>query len=117
MPTFLSESMNLKIEKAGILSALPYLIMAFVLYAVGFISDLMLKQKMTYTFIRKAFCCGGMLAQSLFMIIMILSNKPVEIIISLMFAVGFGGMAWASFGVNHLDIGAGYANVLMGISN
>ena len=53
-------------------------------------------------------------------------------------SIGLGGMAWASFGVNHLDIGAGvkllfsylplsykifieyfqkYANVLMAISN
>ncbi len=26
-------------------------------------------------------------------------------------------MAWSAFGVNHLDIGAGYANVLMAYSN
>ena len=91
--------------------------MAFVLYFVGYVSDLMSKEKMTFTFIRKLFCCFGLVSQSFFMLIMILSNDTIEIIICLMLAVGFGGMTWASFGVNHLDIGAGYANVLMAISN
>jgi hypothetical protein len=41
------------------------------------------------------------------MLVMIMSTSSFEIVICLMFAVGFGGMTWASFGVNHLDIGAG----------
>lgn len=118
MPTFLSEIMGFKMDKAGFYSALPYLIMAFVLYFIGYASDLMHKEnKFSLTFIRKLFCCSGLLSQSFFMLIMIMSTNSVEIVICLMLAVGFGGMTWASFGVNHLDIGAGYANVLMAISN
>lgn len=99
--------------KAGFYSALPYLIMAFVLYFIGYASDLMHKEnKFSLTFIRKLFCCSGLLSQSFFMLIMILSTNSFEIVICLMLAVGFGGMTWASFGVNHLDIGAGVIFVL-----
>jgi hypothetical protein len=86
---------------------MPYLIMAFVLYFIGFVSDRLIKKNMSYTFVRKLFCCTGLMAQFFFMIVMIFSVHHLPIIISLMLAVGFGGMSWASFGVNHLDIGAG----------
>ncbi len=39
------------------------------------------------------------------------------IIICIIIAIGSCGPAWASFGVNHLDIGAHYAGILMGLSN
>jgi hypothetical protein len=32
-------------------------------------------------------------------------------------AISSCGPAWASFGVNHLDIGGSYAGILMGLSN
>ena len=39
------------------------------------------------------------------------------IIICIIIAIASCGLAWASFGVNHLDIGAHFAGILMGISN
>jgi hypothetical protein len=45
------------------------------------------------------------------------TNHRLLIIICIIIAIGSCGPAWASFGVNHLDIGAHYAGVLMGISN
>ena len=32
-------------------------------------------------------------------------------------ALGLGGLTWAGFGVNHLDVAPRYAAILMGISN
>ena len=32
-------------------------------------------------------------------------------------ALGLGGLTWAGFGVNHLDVAPHYAAILMGISN
>ena len=32
-------------------------------------------------------------------------------------AVGFGGLAWSGFMINHLDIAPRYAGLLLGISN
>jgi hypothetical protein len=39
------------------------------------------------------------------------------IVICIIIAIGSCGLAWASFGVNHLDIGAHFAGILMGLSN
>lgn len=51
------------------------------------------------------------------MILTALSTSSASIVICSTMAIGLGGMPWSAFGVNHLDIGAGYANVLMSISN
>lgn len=72
---------------------------------------------MSYTNVRKIFCCTGFVAQSIFMFMMTLTTSPTLLIIFVTLAIGFGGMPWSSFGVNHLDIGAGYANVLISVSN
>lgn len=45
------------------------------------------------------------------------SRHRALIIVCIIVAIGSCGPAWASFGVNHLDIGAHYAGILMGLSN
>ncbi|RNA37043.1 Vesicular glutamate transporter 1 [Brachionus plicatilis] len=117
MPTFLSDVLNFQIDEAGVLSALPYLIMAKVLYFSGCVSDKLVDQKLDYTQVRKIFCCAGFVLQALFMFAMTLTINRTLLIIFLTLSIGFGGMPWSAFGVNHLDIGAGYANVLMSITN
>jgi ACS family sodium-dependent inorganic phosphate cotransporter len=92
--------------------------MAIMLYTSGYLSDYLLKNnKMSYTLVRKLFCCSGLVAQAFFMVIMALTTNVPLLIICINLSIGFGGLPWSSFGVNHLDIGAGYANVLMSISN
>ena len=107
MPTFFSEIMGYKLDKAGLLSSMPYLVMAIALYLSGNISDLLIERKNSYTNVRKIFCCSGLVVQAIFMFIMTLSSNSTILIICITFGIGFGGLPWASFGVNHLDIGAG----------
>ncbi len=45
------------------------------------------------------------------------ANHRALIILCIIIAIGSCGPAWASFGVNHLDIGGHYAGILMGLSN
>lgn len=117
MPTFLSDILHFEIDEAGVLSALPYLIMAKVLYFSGCVSDKLAEQKLDYTQVRKIFCCAGFVLQAFFMFAMTLTTNRTLLIIFVTLSIGFGGMPWSAFGVNHLDIGAGYANVLMSITN
>ncbi|CAF0792094.1 unnamed protein product [Brachionus calyciflorus] len=117
MPTFLADILNFEIDTAGLLSALPYLIMAKVLYSSGYLSDKLIDRKMEYTKVRKIFCCFGFIAQAIFMFAMTLTYNPTLLIIFVTLSIGFGGMPWSAFGVNHLDIGAGYANAIMSITN
>jgi ACS family sodium-dependent inorganic phosphate cotransporter len=82
MPTFLSETIHYKIDKAGLISSLPYLLMAIMLYSAGYFSDYLLKtNKLSYTIVRKIFCCSGLIAQSFFMIIMALTTNKLILII------------------------------------
>ncbi|CAF4719309.1 unnamed protein product, partial [Rotaria magnacalcarata] len=53
-----------------------------------------------------------------FLLITVLDNEDrALIVVGSIIVIGACGPAWASFGVNHLDIGGNYAAVLMGISN
>ena len=59
IPIFLSETLHFKLDKAGFVAAMPYLIMSFFLYLIGYVSDVLTKNKLSYTFVRKLFCCLG----------------------------------------------------------
>ena len=53
-----------------------------------------------------------------FSIVTLLTERhQTLIIIVITIAIASCGPAWASFGVNHLDIGGHYAGILMGLSN
>lgn len=106
MPTFFTDILHFNINQAGLWSSLPYLIMAKMLYLSGYISDKLIERKLSYTLVRKMFCVIGFTAQCIFMLMMAYINDPTTIIIFVSLAIGFGGLPWASFGVNHLDIGA-----------
>jgi ACS family sodium-dependent inorganic phosphate cotransporter len=80
--------------------------MAKTLYLSGYVSDKLIERKLSYTFVRKMFCVSGFIAQSLFMFSMTFITDPAALIVLLTLAIGFGGLPWSSFGVNHLDIGA-----------
>ena len=76
------------------------------LYFSGYISDKLIERKMSYTFVRKLFCVIGFLVQCIFMLSIIFISSANALIVFVTIAIGFGGLPWASFGVNHLDIGA-----------
>ncbi len=54
----------------------------------------------------------GLVSQGFFMFLITTIINKNAIIAFVTLAVGFGGMAWASFGVNQLDIGSGVCLVL-----
>ena len=57
------------------------------------------------------------IALSLLLATLLDSQHRFGIILCIIIAIGSCGPAWASFGVNHLDIGGPYAGILMGLSN
>ncbi|CAF1423513.1 unnamed protein product [Rotaria magnacalcarata] len=97
LPTFLVESLDFPVDTAGLLAVLPWLLLAISVYLTGIISD-KLVEKYPILYVRK--------------LIMAIYNDDRALIV-----IGACGPAWASFGVNHLDIGGHYAAVLTGMSN
>ena len=65
-------------------------------------------------------CCffyTGFLFQGVFLIVVGYSESKHVAVFGLTMAVGFGGLAWSGFIINHLDIAPRYASLLLGISN
>ena len=88
-------------------SSLPYLVMALFLYLSGFMSDKLIEMRLlSCKFVRRLFCCMGFFIQAFFMFSIVNSSVQFALITFMTLAIGFGGMVWASFAVNLLDIGA-----------
>lgn len=59
----------------------------------------------------------GFMFQGIFLIVVGYSENKNVAVFGLTMAVGFGGLAWSGFIINHLDIAPRYASLLLGISN
>lgn len=105
------------LSQSGLVSALPYMLMAIVVQIAGFLADYLRATMLSTTSVRKLFTCSAFLCQTVFMFLASYVGGPVGALACLTFSVGLGGFAWAGFSVNHLDLAPQYASVLMGISN
>eukprot|EP00795_Rhopilema_esculentum_P016422 gene16422-7830_t len=118
LPTYLKLMLKFDLQKAGFLSALPYLIMTIVIQIGGQLADfLRSSERMSTTTVRKLFTAIGFMSQGLFVIIVGYSTSKNMALFALVMAVGFGGFAWSGFIINHLDIAPRYASLLIGMSN
>ncbi|XP_055531707.1 sialin [Wyeomyia smithii] len=118
LPTFLKDTMHFHLEKTGIISAIPYLVMGIFLFISGYLADLSQdKGWLTTSQVRRYFNCGAFLGQTVFMIVGAYILEPATTITCITIAVGMGAFAWSGFAVNHLDLSPKSAGVMMGISN
>ncbi|TMS36060.1 hypothetical protein L596_003322 [Steinernema carpocapsae] len=105
LPRILSDLASYQLEKAGFVSALPYLMMGIVLLASGQMADFFRKTRHWETVhVRKLFCVGGFIGQTVFMLLASFSSSSAFLIFYLTVSIGLGGLPWASFSVNHLDL-------------
>lgn len=113
-----TDTLGFQLQKAGFLSAAPYLAMGILLSVSGYLADMcQVKGYLTTSQVRRYFNCGGFLAQTIFMMLAAYLLNPIASIMCIVIAVGLGAFAWCGFAVNHLDIAPQHASVLMGISN
>ncbi|CAH0749926.1 unnamed protein product [Diatraea saccharalis] len=118
LPTYMKDVFLFDTSQTGWLSAVPYLAMAVVLQVAGHLADWLLRRGLlSRTNVRKLFNCGAFLCQTVFMVAAAYSTSVIWCVVFLTIAVGLGGFAWSGFSVNHLDIAAPHASVLMGLSN
>eukprot|EP00795_Rhopilema_esculentum_P016420 gene16420-7827_t len=118
LPTYLKQMLKFDLQKAGFLSALPYLIMTIVIQLGGQLADFLRSSgRMSTTTVRKLFTAIGFMSQGLFVIIVGYSTSKYMAMFALVMAVGFDGFAYSGFIINHLDIAPRYASLLFGMSN
>ncbi|KRZ77784.1 Vesicular glutamate transporter 1, partial [Trichinella papuae] len=118
LPAYMNDVLGFKFESTGFTSALPYLAMGILLQAGGYVADYINSKKIiTLVLIRKLMASGGLFVQVLFTVILSFTVNYIAATILMTFCIGFGGLVWASFSINQLDIAPQYASVIMGISN
>eukprot|EP00112_Aurelia_sp_Birch-Aquarium-sp1_P023445 Seg699.7 transcript_id=Seg699.7/GoldUCD/mRNA.D3Y31 product="Vesicular glutamate transporter 2" protein_id=Seg699.7/GoldUCD/D3Y31 len=118
LPTYLKLILKFDLQKTGILASLPYLVMIIVVQSGGRLADFLRSSgRLSTTTVRKTFNSAGFIFQGVFMLVVGYTTNKNIAVLALTLAVGFGGLAWSGFIVNHLDIAPRYASLLLGISN
>ncbi|KHJ96711.1 hypothetical protein OESDEN_03321 [Oesophagostomum dentatum] len=103
---------------AGFVAGLPYLIMGCTLVWGGQLADYLRKERNIDTLtVRRRFCVAGFAGQALFLALASVTSSPPFLVAYLTISIGLGGICWAGFSVNHLDLAPQFAGHLMGMSN
>ena len=105
-------------SQAGIVGAIPHLVMAFIVPVGGWLADNLRRKKiLSPTNVRKVMNCGGFGTEAFFLLVLSYTKTKIDNVMALIIAVGASGFAISGFNVNHLDIAPRYASILMGITN
>jgi len=117
LPAYILHILNFDLAKSGFISVLPYIGLTVANIGGGVIADYMIAHWFSTTTVRKIFQCASFgLAGVCLAIIGHIQSVTLAVVV-LTAAMTFVGLGGSGFGSNHLDIGAQYAGILMGISN
>ncbi|PIO77618.1 hypothetical protein TELCIR_00283 [Teladorsagia circumcincta] len=84
----------------------------------GQLADYLRKERNIDTLtVRRRFCVAGFAGQAIFLALASVTTSPPFLVAYLSISIGLGGICWAGFSVNHLDLAPQFAGHLMGISN
>ncbi|XP_031624157.1 vesicular glutamate transporter 1 [Contarinia nasturtii] len=115
---FMEKRFGYNTSEAGLVSALPHLVMTMIVPFGGVLADHLRKTgAMSTTSVRKLFNCGGFGMEGLFFLVVARASTAKGAMTALTFGVAFSGFAISGYNVNHLDIAPKYASILMGLSN
>ncbi|VDM75568.1 unnamed protein product [Strongylus vulgaris] len=118
LPRMLKDLANYELQKAGFVAGLPYLVMGCTLVWGGQLADYLRKERNIDTLtVRRRFCVAGFAGQALFLALASVTSSPPFLVAYLTISIGLGGICWAGFSVNHLDLAPQFAGHLMGMSN
>lgn len=118
LPQFLKDVLDFDIAKSGIISAIPYISMSFMLQVAGYLADwVRIKGYWTMRQTRRNFNYIAFIAQTVFMLLAAFFLQPAASVTFITLGVALASFAYSSFSVNYLDIAPQFAGVLMGICN
>ncbi|XP_052129690.1 sialin isoform X2 [Frankliniella occidentalis] len=117
LPTFMRHALHFHEGSLGNIAALPFLGMGITAAFGGYLVDNTLLRCLNVTYTRKVTIALTFLAQMMFFFYAGKATEGYEFMICICGALFFGGLSWAGFGANHLDIAPDYASILLGITN
>lgn len=117
LPSYFRDVQGLSIAGSGLFAVGPWLAQFAGGNLSAYIADRWIAAGANVTRVRKIMQCGGLIGGASFLLIAAQATTPGVALFTLCTAMGIGGMCWAGFACNHLDIAPKHADVLFGISN
>ncbi|VVC38185.1 Major facilitator superfamily,Major facilitator superfamily domain [Cinara cedri] len=118
LPSYMNDVLKLNIGQGSLVSGLPYIAITFTIQINGFfVHWLRKKEILTATQMRKIFNTIAFVSQAVFLYVTANSTTKIGSVIYLTLSECFGGLIWAGYMTNHLEVAPQYASLLLGISN
>jgi len=119
LPMYMHDVLQFDMTQNGILSALPYIAMWFVMVGSGHLADwLRADHRMQTNTVRKLLSTASQLIPALFLVAVgFLGCNRILIVFAIIISNSSSGLAVSGFGTNYLDLAPNYAGTLMGITN
>jgi MFS transporter, ACS family, solute carrier family 17 (sodium-dependent inorganic phosphate cotransporter), other len=103
LPQFLKDVLDFDIKKSGIISAIPYISMSFMLQVAGYLADwVRIKGYWTTGQTRRYFNCIAFIAQTVCMLLAAFFLHPAASVTFITLGVALASFAYCSFSVNYL---------------
>ncbi|XP_042908488.2 putative inorganic phosphate cotransporter [Parasteatoda tepidariorum] len=119
MPTYLGNVLHFDLKDNGLVSGIPYLMMALFALPASVIADfLRAGDYLQVTTIRKIMNSIAFFGPALCAVAIAFTGcRPIIIIILFSLSFGLNGLIFSSLMVNHVDMSPNYAGTLFGITN
>ncbi|XP_064601310.1 vesicular glutamate transporter 2.2-like [Liolophura sinensis] len=109
---------NYSIAENGMLSSIPHILMTVVAFSSGYIADCLMKDNMlNATVVRKLLTCGGFGVEAICFFVLGFQRVGKVVMIFLSLGIGFSGLTVSGWQINHYDLAARYASILVSLSS
>lgn len=119
LPTFFATILHIQVEKNGFLSSFPYLLQTAVGCTVAYVTDMLMRKKVTtVNFVRKFCNTVSSIGTAVGLIGVCLAGCDVRLHVAFFTSsLALGGFCTCGYMLSHLDLSPEYAGTLMGIAN
>ena len=117
LPSYLNHTFNVPLKDLGLMAVAPYIAAFAIGNASGWIADALQARGFGLTAVRKTLQTIAFAGGALALLAMPSAHTALAAVIIATLSAAATSLGMGGFGVNHLDVGARYAGILMGLSN
>lgn len=117
LPSYFRDVQHLSIAGSGLFAIAPWVCQFAAGNVAAQIADRAIAHGTSVTRVRRWMQCIGLLGGAACFLLASLATTPISALLCMCGALGFGGMCFSGFAVNHLDIAPRHADILWGITN
>lgn len=118
LPSYMKDILDFDLQKSGLISAIPYLVLSLLLFVSGYLADwLQMKNYLSTTQVRKYFNNISFFSEMIFLLLAAFFTNTTLIIVCITLSVGLGAFSISGYLANPLDIAPQFASIIVGYSN